>query len=53
MSQFSADGTLIKNVPRTPMLTQDFWIKYYIGDNEKNPDVVALKRELFTKINTI
>ena len=53
MSQFSADGTLIKNVPRTPMLTQDFWIKHYIGDNEKNPDVVALKRELFTKINTI
>ena len=53
MSQFSADGTLIKNVPRTPMLTQDFWIKYYIGDNEKNPEVVALKRELFTKINTI
>lgn len=53
MSQFSADGTLIKNVPRTPMLTQDFWIKHYIGDNEKNPEVVALKRELFTKINTI
>ena len=53
MSQFSADGTLIKNVPRTPMLTQDFWIKHYIGDNEKNPEVVALKRELFTKINAI
>ena len=53
MTQFSADGTLIKNVPRTPMLTQDFWIKHYIGDNEKNPEVVALKRELFTKINTI
>lgn len=53
MSQFSADGTLIKNVPRTPMFTQDFWIKHYIADNEKNPEVVAEKRKLFAKINAI
>ena len=53
MAQFVSDGTLIKNIPRTPMLTQDFWIKHYIGDNERNPDVVAEKRELFTKINAI
>lgn len=53
MTQFVNDGTLIKNIPETPMLTQDFWIKHYLGDNERDPKVVARKRELFTKINAI
>lgn len=53
MSQFVSDGTLIKNVPETPMLTQDFWIKNYLGENERDPQVVAKKRALYTKINTI
>lgn len=53
MHEFSSDGTLIKNVPETPMLTQAFWINNYLADNEKSPEVVAMKRELFTKINAI
>ena len=53
IAQLHSDGALIKNIPQTPILTQDFWIKHYISDEEKSPELVKRKREIFTAINKI
>ena len=52
-SELHSDGALIKNIPVTPILTREFWVNHYISDEEKSPELVKRKRELFTKINKI
>ena len=50
---YDSDANLIKNVPQTPILTEEFFLKYFLADDERTPEIRKLKRKYYTYINNI
>ena len=50
---YDSDANLIKNVPQTPILTEEFFLKYFLADDERTPETRKLKRKYYTYINNI
>ena len=48
-----SDAALIKMVPETEQLSDDFWINYYVSPDEKTQAVRERKQVIFKKINDI
>ena len=50
---YDSDANLIKIVPETPIFTEDFFIKYFLSDEERNTEIRNLKRKYYTFINNV
>lgn len=50
---YDSDANLIKIVPETPIFTEEFFIKYFLSDEERNTETRNLKRKYYTFINDI
>ena len=48
-----SDAALIKMVPETEQLSDDFWINYYVSPDEKTQEKLEEKQRIFKQINDI
>ena len=48
-----SDAALIKMIPETEQLSDDFWINYYVSPDEKTQAVRERKQVIYKKINDI
>ena len=48
-----SDAALIKMIPETEQLSDDFWINYYVSPDEKTQAVKERKQVIYKKINDI